>query len=213
MNANGGHRWDTVELATAFSFAHDLFLPPDPEQHSRLIGESCAASWRYLAEVFPNLGDHLVLPPDFSDFESRYIATFDVGVPTPQVPLLESHYNKRDPLPRILHENILFYQQFGLRLSSASNESADHLRHQLEFVSYLLSLLARAEASDNVGGRDQIVQIRRALSDYLSRHLLSWLPQALAAADNAPLAAAGQALGLTLVLSEAALEHTDPSAP
>ena len=213
MSVNGSYRWSTVELATAFSFAHDLFLPPDPGQHSRLVGESCAASWRYLADVFPQLGDHLDMPSEFSDFESRYIATFDVGVPTPQVPLLESHYNKRDPLPRILHENILFYQQFGLRLSSTSNESADHLRHQLEFVSYLLTLLARAESHQDSVNRDQAGQIRRAINDYTSRHLLTWLPQAVAAGNDAPLAAAGQALELALELTQAALKHTESTIP
>lgn len=211
MIPKGEHQWAPVELATAFSFAHDLLLPPDPEQHARLVGESCAASWRYLAGLIPHLDDHLDLPSQYPDFESRYIATFDVGIPTPQVPLLESHYNKRDPLPRILHENILFYQQFGLRLSSKSNESSDHLRHQLEFVSYLFSLLARIEASDDAASRDQIVQIRQALGDYLSRHLLSWLPQAVTAAGDAPLGAAGQVLELTLALSQTALRYCDAS--
>lgn len=209
MNGNGGHQWHTADLAVAFSFAHDLFLPPDPDQYARLVGESCAASWGYLAAALPNLDDHLDLPSEYPDFESRYIATFDVGVPTPQVPLLESHYNKREPLPRILHENILFYQQFGLRLSPESNESADHLRHQLEFVSYLFTLLLRAEESGDVGGGEQVSQIRRALHDYLSRHLLTWLPEAVRSAEGAPLAAAKQALQLALGMSQAALRFTE----
>lgn len=207
MNERGDHQWDALELAAAFSFTHELFRPAASEQYEWLIGETCAESWRYLTQAFPHFQDHLDLPPAFGDFESRFIATFDVGVPAPPVPILESHYNKRDPLPKILHENILFYQQFGLRLSSASNESADHLRHQLEFVSYLFSLLARAEASSDPGTPDRAAQICQALEDYLSRHLLSWLPQAVAAAQDAPLAAARQILEMALELSRAGLKH------
>ena len=186
--------WTYADLAVAFRFAHDLFKQPTAEQYAWLRSDECDRMWRALAEACGNLPLRLPLPENLATLESQYIATYDVGEPTPLVPLLESHYNHRDPVPRILHENILFYRRFGLELRSSANETADHLRHQLEFVAYVCEL---ATLSNDRAAPDVQSQIELALGDYVSRHLLSWLPQAYNAAAHAPLAMAGPCLQLS----------------
>jgi len=159
------------EFAAAFLFLHDLFRSPTPEQWRWLNSPEAEKFRSRLAEATGAgaAAGRAGLPQTAADYESQFIAAFDAGAPNPPVPLLESHYVKRDPVPRILHENILFYRSFGLRLRAGANETADHLRHQLEFTAHLY----RLESAETEPGR--LDQIRRARGDYLERHLLSWL--------------------------------------
>ncbi len=164
-----------VTSAAAFFFAHDLFRNPGPEQWAFLQDPVTERIWTALASPF-GFAESMGLPENPENYESEFIEAFEVGSPHPPVPLIESHYNKRDPAPRILHENVLFYSAFGLRLRSAGHETADHLRHQLEFVGYLYKL--ESTAFDH--------QIRHARHDFLERRLLSWLPAAAERAAKAP---------------------------
>ncbi len=169
-------------MAAAFLFVHDLLRAPGPEQWSFLTGEATRASYESLARDL-GLPESMDLPRSAAEYESSYIEAFDAGAPHPPVPLQELHYNRREPVPRILHENILFFQSFGLRLRQSANETADHLRHQIEFVAWLY----RMEANELAAGRnaEKIAQIRSARRDYIERHLASWVP---AAAGNAAMA-------------------------
>jgi TorA maturation chaperone TorD len=208
-----------AEMAGAWLFVHDLFRSPDERQWEWLSSSDVLAARRRLGEA---LG---VKPPEEwpaspRSYESEFIAAFDAGAPTPLIPLLESHYNKREPVPKILHENILFYSAFGLKLKDSAAETADHLRYQLEFVGYLYRLESRGDCEpDRSSGPSQpgqlataradadslahgCSQIRAARRDYVSRHLLSWLPAACHKAANAPFGWAREHLGLARALAE-----------
>lgn len=194
-----------VELSAKFAYAHSLFRKPTPEQHAWLLSGECQSIWSELAAESEDCSSPLAVPAACEDFAERYIATFDVGTPAPPVPLIESHYNKREPIPRILHENILFYRQFGLQLRDSALENADHLRHQLEFTRHLLAYHARLQESDTAAVSRQVTH---ALRDFVTRHLLSWLPEAAVGAAGAPLPMAERALRLTTSLTRQVIAHT-----
>jgi TorA maturation chaperone TorD len=191
--------WTSRDMAAAFAFAHSLFRKPTPGQHAWLLSSECGHIWDEIAGSIEGPPLLLDVPAGYDDFSERYIATFDVGTPAPPVPLIESHYNKREPIPRILHENILFYRQFGLQLRDTSLESADHLRHQLEFVQHLLMYHSQLATSGQIAASEQATQ---ALADYVKRHLLSWLPEAIICAEEAPLQFAKSALVLAKSLAQ-----------
>jgi DMSO reductase family type II enzyme chaperone len=178
-------REECATSAEVWFFVHDLFRAPDERQWTWL--ESAE-----VIETYERLGKALRLTPFSRDdwprnqgeYEMEFIAAFDAGAPAPLVPLLESHYNRRDPVPKILHENILFYKAFGLNLKESATESADHLRYQLEFVGYLYRLEQAGGQEDE--GSDHCIQIGQARRDFLTRHLKSWLPAAAAKAAECP---------------------------
>jgi TorA maturation chaperone TorD len=211
------------DLAAAFLYLHDLFRAPTHDQWTWLVAEPTRAFHRRLAELagLPHAEFTLGLPSNASNYESEYIAAFDSGAPHAPVPLIESHYNRRMPVPKVLHENILFYQSFGLQLRSSANETADHLRHQLEFVAHLLSLeadeLARratidGQRGDGTGSQRlaaddpptgslaevdlRLAQLRRARGEFLSRRLAHWVPKAAAAGQRLPWVWVGRCMHL-----------------
>lgn len=171
-----------LECATAWRYLHDLFHGPGPEQWRWLQSESAQAAWRLLAQ-WTGLENCATLPlaNSYESYAGEYVAAFEVGLPEPPCPLIESHWNKRDPVPKVLHENMLFYKQFGLELRSSSNETADHLRHQLEFVHHLYRMEREAVIGNRLEHADQCA---RARIDYLNRHLGFWVPRAYLALDK-----------------------------
>lgn len=191
------------DLTDAYFFAKDLFRAPGDEQWAWLASEPVAAFWKELVATLELRDCALELPESAERYEIEFIEAFEAGAPSPPVPLIESHYNKRDPVPKILHENILFYQTFGLRLKASANETADHLRHQLEFVAYLY----RLESSELAGAnRDEyLAQIREARREYTERHLLSWLPKAAERARPAPSPWVSRHLAVALALAQEAV--------
>ncbi len=167
---------EVLEEAAGWAYLHDLFRKPSPEQWEWLRSEPAQAAWRILAGQ-ANMNDCPLLPVPgaYEVYVTEFISTFEVGVPHPPCPLIESHWNKRAPVPKVLHENMLFYKQFGLELRSSANETADHLRHQLEFMHYL----CRKEFEALTAGQfENAGQIARATSEYVARHLACWLPKA-----------------------------------
>ena len=110
--------------------------------------------------------------PSYAAYEAAYLALFEVGVPQPPVPLLESAHTDRSVPQEIVLECVNFYEVLGLR-PSGSAFPADHLVTQLEFlaaVSYL------RESKTNP---EEVAALERLEADFLERHLLSWLPAAL----------------------------------
>lgn len=184
--------------AAAWSFVHDLFRAPDERQWKWLVSKEVVEARRSLREALGlATGPDAGVPDSAAQYETEFIAAFDAGAPTPMIPLLESHYNKREPVPRILHENILFYSAFGLKLRDSAAETADHLKYQLEFVSYLYRLESGPTAV-GVG----CSQIRTARREYVGRHLLSWLPAACAKAVESPFEWAVDYLEIAMALAE-----------
>ena len=174
------------EQALRWAFFHDLFRPPTLGQWEWLRSEAVQQAWAVLSnECTTDVPNQIPLPDTFEKFQEEYIAAFEVGAPSPPCPLIESHWNKRDSTPRILHENMLFYRRFGLELRSSANETADHLRHQLEFIHYLHDLAERY--GDDPENETQASQISRAKHDFIERHVLSWIPRAATIfRDNCP---------------------------
>jgi len=170
-------------IGEAFLFVRDLFQAPGPEQWARFSAPEIRTAWKALAERF-DIPKDVGLPAAAAAYETSFIAAFDAGAPHPPVPLIESHYNKGDPVPRILHENVLFYRSFGLRLRESRGETSDHLRHQLEFVGHLYGMEAEELCGRN--DPDVIAQIRAGRREFLERHLMTWLPRAAQEGSRAP---------------------------
>lgn len=189
-------------MAAAFLFAHDLFRFPTAAQWEWLTSPQAAA---FESELGRRLGLHraagALLPVTAGVYEEQFIAAFEAGVPHAPVPLIESHYNKRDPVPRILHENILFHRAFGLALRDSAAETSDHLRHQLEFVAHLYRIETPAI-------EDALASVRLGRAQFIERHLLSWLPAAEQASGKTPFGWAAHHLRLTRSLCEAALAES-----
>jgi TorA maturation chaperone TorD len=111
---------------------------------------------------------------DAADHEARYIACFEIGLPTPPVVLLASHYNRREPVTAVIHEHLLFYHRFGARPTAENREQSDHLLNELAFLIYLDELLLKGLPTTS------LLLARR---DFLRRHAARW--PARAAADAA----------------------------
>lgn len=106
------------------------------------------------------------------ELEATYIATFEVGVPEPPVPLYESAYARPDRAGRraLLEELVRFYEFFGLELGDAAEEAPDHLTVELEFVAALAQL--ERLAGERGAATAAFLRARR---DMLQRHLLPFL--------------------------------------
>jgi TorA maturation chaperone TorD len=147
---------------------------PTPRQHAWLGCEAFRHALEQVCERFD-----LSAPPeelaaaDSANHEARYIACFEVGLPTPPVVLLASHYNRREPVTAIIHEHLLFYRRFGARLADNS-EPADHALHELAFLIHLDELL--------LGGKIDTESILCARRDFLRRHMSRCPARALEAA-------------------------------
>lgn len=165
------------EQAAGWLFLHDLFRRPSDSQWAWLSSTSAQEAWRLLSESLQAGGfSGFPLAASREDYEAGYISAFDVGLPTPPCPLLESHWNRVYPPSQVVHENLLFYQHFGFTLKEPEAEAADHLLRQLEFLAGLCLLQAETEtAGVDTGAAAEIARARR---DYLDRHILSWVPQA-----------------------------------
>jgi len=110
--------------------------------------------------------------PNYAAYEAAYIALFEVGVPQPPVPLLESAHTDRAVPQEIVLECVNFYDVLGLR-PSGSAFPADHLVTQLEFLAAVRYL--RESKSDP----EEVAVLDRLEADFLQRHLMSWLPAAI----------------------------------
>ncbi len=161
---------ESIDLYRFFAFS---FGSPSAERFESLarpeFGTALADLWRELdcEGDFPAPGSFR----DFRQYESLYIALFDVGLPEPPVPLLESAHYKALPAQQTALENASFYEVLGLR-TEASRYAPDHLVTQLEFLS------AVRYARDNTPNEENRRSLARLERDFLERHLLNWLPAA-----------------------------------
>ncbi|MGE5505217.1 MAG: molecular chaperone TorD family protein [Actinomycetota bacterium] len=119
----------------------------------------------------------MAVPPDMEEtaLEAAYIDAFELS----PCPLYEgAHLRERDR-SEILLEVKAFYQHFGLAVAEGLNEPEDHVTAELDFMHFLVSKQAEAEAT----GRDAGPYLR-AQRDFLDRHLARWLPIQAAAAER-----------------------------
>jgi len=108
---------------------------------------------------------------NYAQYEATYISLFDVGVPAPPVPLLESAHHKTVLAQQIALENISFYDVLGLRADPAGYPP-DHLVTQLEFLS---AVRFAGESATDAQNAESLARLER---DFLERHLLNWVPAA-----------------------------------
>lgn len=173
---------------------------PNGEQHVWLKSDDFRQSLERLCEEFetnPPPGE--LFPETFPDYESRYLACFEVGLPEPPVVLLASHYHRTEPAPRIIHEHGLFYRWFGVHLSEYNPEPADHLSNELAFLCWLDELVSQ-EGID-------LESVMRGRSDFLERHLARWAEQAAIQAQEKHLP--GVYCSLLTLLAAAAQQDLD----
>lgn len=168
--ANLAPDWEAVDLYRFFAF---VFGVPTSERFAWFrqpdLEASLARLWTELdcPGAFPGLTPY----QDYAEYESTYIGVFDVGVPQPPVPLLESAHCKSLPAQQTALENTSFYQVLGLR-AAPIRYAPDHLVTQLEFLSAVRYARENTPAAEN---RQSLARLER---DFLERHLLNWLPAA-----------------------------------
>jgi len=168
--------WQHNDLYRFFAF---VFAPPTRE-HFDLLSEPG------LPEALRNLWKQLGCEGEFPGFEwfasygqyeSAYIALFDVGIPEPPVPLFESAHDKTYPAQEIALENTYFYDVLGLK-ADPSRAVPDYLVTQLEF------LAALRYTCDNTSDEATAIALAQAETEFLERHLLNWLPTAKTKLDR-----------------------------
>lgn len=162
--------WEEIDLYRFFAF---VFGAPTRERFEWFQQPSLTAS---LAQLWTRLGCLGEFPgatsfPDYGEYESTYIALFDVGVPQPPVPLLESAHYKAQPPQQTALENTSFYEVLGLE-TDTSRYAPDHLVTQLEFLSAVRYTRENTPHEEN---RKSLARLER---DFLQRHLLNWVPTA-----------------------------------
>jgi len=149
------------------------FGQPSPERFAWLSGKEFRGLMKRLASELkveseaPAAGRF----PGYAAYEAAYLALFEVGVPEPPVPLLESAHTQRAVPQEIILECVNFYEVLGLR-PSGSAFPADHLVTQLEF------LAAARYLREGKTNPDEVACLERLEADFLGRHVVNWLTTA-----------------------------------
>lgn len=165
-----------VARQAVYRFLLAAFDKPSTDQHAWFASSEFAEALTNLAEQFDVPLQAWERAESVADHEARYIASFEVGVPAPPVPLLASHYQRREPVTAIIHEHILFYQRFGAKPARGQFEPADHLLHELTFLVHLDDLLLK--------GTIETESLIRARCDFLRRHAARWETHAAREAEE-----------------------------
>jgi DMSO reductase family type II enzyme chaperone len=160
-----------------YRFLRAVLDKPTAEQHAWLLSAAFRRQLEQLALEFSvDAPAGELVPGAAADHEARYLACFEVGLPEPPVVLLASHWNRREPVPAVIHEHKLFYKRFCAAAFMDDREPADHLLNELTFLIHLDELL--------LGARHDADSLLRARRDFLGRHLANWIGQAAQAADD-----------------------------
>ncbi len=175
-NAVNSIDWQQNDLYRFFAFA---FAPPTHECFELLsqpgLHEALRNLWKQLEceGEFPGFEWFL----GYEQYESTYIALFDVGIPEPPVPLFESAHDKTHPAQEIALENTYFYEVLELK-SDPGRAVPDYLVTQLEF------LAALRYTCEHTSEESTAVSLARAETEFLERHLLNWVATAKAKLDR-----------------------------
>ena len=137
-----------------------LSAPADGMEDDGVIERS--AMYQVLAAAFTY--EHASFSP-FSVSGFSYTDAFDPSVSRQACSLRERAYTEEDQ-SALFEELMRFYSFFGLKRADHA-EMPDHLSVELEFMHYLTYLEHQA-----AGQPAELVSIRRAQQDFLSRHVL-----------------------------------------
>jgi len=176
QNAVASIDWQQNDLYRFFAF---VFAPPSRECFDLLAQPGLPDG---LCNLWKQLGGEGKFPgfewfASYEQYESAYIALFDVGIPEPPVPLFESAHDKTHPAQEIALENTYFYEVLGLK-SDPGRAVPDYLVTQLEF------LAALRYTCEHTSEESTAVSLARAETEFQERHLLNWLPAAKAKLDR-----------------------------
>ncbi len=139
-----------------------------------------AAQLSYPLAVEGSLGSQFT--GECQQFETQYIWLFDVGGPNPNTAewetpcfLCEAQYS--GGRLKVMQDAMRFYHHFGLNLSQekGERERPDHLSAELEFLHVLT--FKEAELRQQGQGEDALRPYQQAQRDFLSFHLMDFLPQ------------------------------------
>ena len=145
-------------LARGFAFPTQAFYEEVKDGRYLAQAQEAARGLPYGLEIPGQLGKGVGLPYD--DFQSAYIAQFEVGGPDgAPVPLYEGHYG--GGLLRDMEEVLRLYHHFGL--SYKGGFRPDHLQTELEFMHALTFGEATAEGD--------VSTYRQGERDFLQYHL------------------------------------------
>ena len=146
------------------------FSHPSTERFDWLSGRECRALLKKLGLNQVGRLPHSATRQfrDYCSYEAAYIALFEVGVPEPPVPLLESAHSRRQVPQDIVLECVNFYDVLGLR-PSGSVFPSDHLVTQLEFLAAARYLREQANDANSADS------LRRLERDFIARHMVNWL--------------------------------------
>ena len=187
--------WANLDLYRFFAF---VFAAPSPERFHTLaqpaLKDAFAGLWQQLhcAGDFPTFAWF----KSYEEYEATYIALFDVGIPEPPVPLFESAHDKTRPPQEIALENTWFYDALGLRWDSSS-AVPDYLITQLEF------LAAVHYTFENAHDPAALRSLAKLETDFLTRHMVNWVPTAAAKLN----AISPSAFGPLMILFAAFLQN------
>jgi len=180
-----------------YGFVLAILDKPFREQHDWLTSSDFAETFRGLCDRFG------VEPPDgvlvdwsADEHESTYLACFEVGLPTPKVVLQASHYNRRAPAPRTIHEHERLYRLFDAKLARRNLDQQDHLLNELAFLIHLDDLV--------LGGASDLRAIVGARRDFIGKHVKHLVVSAL---DKACSPGVPRVYAVTLDLLACALDE------
>ncbi len=159
-----------VRLAL-YGFALAIFDKPSVEQHAWLTSDEFGSTLRELCDRFGVAAPDVLVDWSAEEHESTYLACFEVGLPTPKVVLQASHYNRRAPAPRTIHEHQRLYRLFDAKLTHRNLDQQDHLLNQLAFLVHLDELV--------LGGAVDLPAILRARRDFVGKHVRDHVRAAL----------------------------------
>jgi len=196
--------WAGLDLYRFFAF---VFSSPSPERFQMLAEPAFRASLCDLWQQLCCTGNFplFVWFKSYEEYEATYIALFDVGIPEPPVPLFESAYDKTRPAQEIALENTWFYDALGLKWNS-SCAVPDYLITQLEFLAAVRYTL---ENAPDASSKQNLAQLE---ADFLSRHVLNWVPTAAAKLNGVSLSAFGLFLNLLVAYLHNRRDEVDDGA-
>ena len=163
-------------------FAEVFRYPDEPFRRQAKDGElleafeSLAAELPYSFALEERDRQALRLPGPVveEEMEVEFVRLFESGPGGPPCPLVEGAW--REDRKVVMKELILFYNHFGLSYAEgAQDERPDHVCLEMEFLHYLTFKEVQALQT----GADPS-SYRRAERDFLERHPLAWMGQALA---------------------------------
>lgn len=137
----------------------------------RVQSQYCCPGFSELVDATHGPSLHIDMP--YHDLCAEYLQAFETDAPSPSAALNEGVYAYKTDRPALMLELKSFYRNFGLQINSETNELADTITAELEFMQFLC--VKESQARVKGLSPDAYVLAQR---DFLARHLTLWLPEA-----------------------------------